>query len=169
MAEKAITIYTPSNWAPHIFAEDDAQAFRAVFAGSGITDADNRLAATVVSNNSVRLDSGLYSNMGYLLSIPAGKNHALTIGSGTAGMYRRDLIVAEFRRGGGATADTHEFKVVAGNQSPNIGSASRPSLTQNNIATGGMLRQEALYEVLLNGTAISSVTRIANYVGGFYA
>ena len=82
MAQKAITIFTPDTEDPHIYAEDDAQVHRAIFGGSGITDADKRLAATIVDNNTVRLASGLYSNMGYLHVVPAGETLALTIGSG---------------------------------------------------------------------------------------
>ncbi len=169
MGMKAITIYTPTTQDPHIFAEDDAQVYRAVFGGSGITDADNRLAASIIDNNTVRLDSGVYSNQGYLLCIPNSETVDMTIGSGTAGVYRRDLIVAEFVRGGGTTADAHVFKVIAGTQASSEAAAQRPTLTQENIAGNGSTRQEALYEVLISGTSITSVTRIANYVGSFYA
>ena len=169
MAQKAITIYTPDTEDPHIYAEDDAQVYRAVFGGSGITDADNRLSASIVGNNAIRLASGVYSNQGYLLCIPAGETLDQTIGSGTAGVYRRDLIVADFQRGGGLQADVHELKVITGVQASSLAEAVAPSLTQDNIASGGSRRQEALYEVVISGTTITSCTRVANYVGGFYA
>lgn len=169
MAQKAITIYTPDSEDPHIYAEDDAQIHRAIFGGSGITDADERLDATIIDNNTVRLASGLYSNQGYLHVVPAGETLSLTIGSGTAGVYRRDLIISEFVRGGGDTADTLLFKVIAGTEASSLAEAQRPALTQNNIAAGGILRQEALYEVVISGTTISEVNRIADYVGSFYA
>lgn len=169
MAQKAITIYTPDTQDPHIYAEDDAQVYRAIFGGSGITDADDRLSASIISNNAVRLAAGIYSNQGYLLCIPAGETLELTIGSGTAGVYRRDLIVADFQRGGGAQADVHEFKVIAGVQASSLEEAAQPTLTQDNISSGGSRRQEALYEVVISGTSITSCTRLANYVGGFYA
>ena len=169
MAQKAITIFTPDTEDPHIYAEDDAQVHRAIFGGSGITDADERLAATIVDNNTVRLASGLYSNQGYLHVVPAGETLSLTIGSGTAGVYRKDLIVSEFVRGGGDTADTLHFKVVQGTEASSLAEAQRPTLTQDNIAAGGSTRQEALYEVVISGTTIQEVNRIADYSGSFYA
>lgn len=169
MGQKAITIYTPPTQNPHIYAEDDAQVHRAIFGGSGITDADDHLEASIIDNNTVRLKSGMYSNQGYLLAVPNGETCDMTIGSGTAGVYRRDLIVAEFTRGGGSTADAHIFKVIEGVEASSAASAARPALQQDNIAAGGAKRQEALYEVLISGTSIQSVTRIANLVGGFYA
>lgn len=169
MAQKAITIFTPDTEAPHIYAEDDAQVHRAIFGGSGITDADERLAATIVDNNTVRIASGLYCNQGYLHVVPAGETIALTIGSGTSGVFRRDLIISEFVRGGGSVADTLQFKVIQGAEASSLAEAQRPALTQDNIAAGGATRQEALYEVVVNGTTITEVNRIANYVGSFYA
>ena len=164
MAQKAITVFTPDGEAPHIYAEDDAQVHRAIFGGSGITDADERLAATIVDNNTIRLASGLYCNQGYLHVVPA-----LTIGSGTAGVFRRDLIASEFIRGGGSVADTLQFKVIAGEEASSLAEAQRPSLTQDSIAAGGSTRQEALYEVITSGTTITAVNRVADYVGSFYA
>ena len=169
MAQTAITLYTPDTEDPHIYAEDDAQVHRAIFGGSGITDADEKLAATIVDNNTVRLAAGLYSNMGYLHVVPAGETLSLTIGSGTAGVYRRDLIVSDFTRGGGDTADTLVFAVVQGTEASSLNDAQRPTLTQNNIAAGGARRQEALYEVVISGTTITEVNRIADYIGSFYA
>ena len=168
MAQKAITVFTPDGEAPHIYAEDDAQVHRAIFGGSGITDADERLAATIVDNNTIRLASGLYCNQGYLHVVPAGETLALTIGSGTAGVFRRDLIASEFIRGGGSVADTLQFKVIAGEEASSLAEAQRPSLTQDSIAAGAS-RQEALYEVIISGTTITAVNRVADYVGSFYA
>lgn len=63
MSQKAITIYTPASADPHIYAEDDAQIFRALFGGaSGITEADDSLACSIINNNTVRLAPGVYSN-----------------------------------------------------------------------------------------------------------
>lgn len=169
MAQKEITVFTPDGEAPHIYAEDDAQVHRAIFGGSGITDADERLAATIVDNNTIRLASGLYCNQGYLHVVPAGETLALTIGSGTAGVFRRDLIASEFIRGGGSVADTLQFKVIAGEEASSLAEAQRPSLTQDSIAAGGSTRQEALYEVIISGTTITAVNRVADYVGSFYA
>ena len=101
--------------------------------------------------------------------VPAGETLALTIGSGTAGVFRRDLIASEFIRGGGSVADTLQFKVIAGEEASSLAEAQRPSLTQDSIAAGGSTRQEALYEVIISGTTITAVNRVADYVGSFYA
>lgn len=168
MGQKAITIYTPPSASPHIYAEDDAQVHRALIGDSGITLADNKLACTIVNNNTVRLASGVYSNQGYLICVSGGTNADLTVLSGTAGAYRRDLVVAEFNRGNGDTPDTHVFKVVRGADATAEQDAVDPSLTQNDLRSGGTKRQEALYRLIINGTNIDEIQRVANYIGNVY-
>ena len=168
MAMKGITIYTPDTATPHIYAEDDAQIHRALIGSSGITLADNQLACTKVNDNTVRLASGLYSMQGYMLSVQPGTTQDLTIDSGSAGAYRHDLVVADFVRGGGDTADAFEFKVVKGTNATSAGAAADPSITQDNLITGGSHRQEIVFRVLISGTEISSIERVAPYIGNVY-
>ena len=168
MAQKAITIYTPSDAAAHIYAEDDAQVHRALIGESGITLADNLLACTITDNNTVTLASGVYSNQGYLICVEGGTTADLSVVSGTVGAFRKDLVVADFIRGGGATADSHVCRVIKGTDAVSDEAAQDPSLTQNDLRAGGSQRQEALYRIHLNGTVISSVERVANYIGNVY-
>lgn len=170
MAQKGITLYTSSGDAPHISASDDAAIYRAIFGtASGITDSDNKLAATRLSDTAVQIDSGVYSNQGYMLRVDTPIT--LSVDMGQAGYYRRDLIVAEYVVGGGSVSDSHELKVIKGAQNTVEGSAADPALTKNDIrvASAGNIRQEPLYRLKINGTTLQvNIERIAPYVGGFY-
>ena len=168
MAQKAITIYTPSSATPHIHAEDDAQVHRALIGGSGITLADNMLACTITDNNTVTLASGVYSNQGYLIAVEGGSSAALSVVSGTVGAFRKDLVIADFIRGGGDTPDSHVFRVLKGTDAASDAAAQDPALVQGDLRAGGSQRQEALYRLHLNGTTIASVERVANYIGNVY-
>lgn len=168
MGQKAITIYTPTSASAHIYAEDDAQLNRARFGGSGITQADDMLACTIVNDNLIRLSSGQYSNQGYMIAVTGGTTADLVVDSGAAGEYRHDLVVSEFIRGGGDTADTHTFVIVKGTAAISASAAEDPALTQDDLATGGSHRQEALYRLIINGTTLASVERVASYVGNVY-
>lgn len=169
MAQKAITIYTPPETDPHIFAEDEAQHNRARFGGSGITQADNLLACTKVDNNTIKLDSGLYCLQGYMLSVSGGTTQNLEVDSGTVGQYRKDLVVAEFVRGGGVTPDALAFKIIKGDSDLSESAAQDPVLIQNDLSAGGGTRQEAVYRVMIGGTVIDSIIQVAPFVGNFYA
>ena len=168
MGMKAITIYTPDTETPHIYAEDDAQIHRALIGSSGITLADNQLAATIVNDNTVRLASGLYSMQGYMLAVQSGTVQDLTVDSGSAGAYRHDLIVADFTRGGGSTADTFVFKIVKGTNASSAAAAVDPAITQDDLTQGGSHRQEIVYRIIIAETAIESVARVAAYIGNVY-
>ena len=169
MGQKGITLYTKTADPAHIAAADDAAIYRAVFGStSGITEADNQLACARVSNTSVSIATGVFSNQGYLLRVDAPINLAVEVGQ--AGFNRNDLVVAEYVIGGGATSDTHVLKVIKGTQT--AGAASDPALEQDSLITGtaGDKRQEPLYRLTLSGTTLSgTITRVAGYVGSYYA
>lgn len=169
MGQKAITIYTPAIDDPHINAEDDAMIYRMLLGGTScIGSGDDQLACAKVDNNTVRLSPGVFSNQGYMVCVPGGETADLTVTSGTSGMYRRDYVVAEFVRGGGATADAHVFKVISGTPAASAGAAAYPSLTQNDLTAGGSTRQEPLYGLLIEGTTLSAtITRIAPLSGTY--
>ena len=86
---------------------------------------------------------------------------------------RRTPVIAEtdiLVIGGGATSDTHVLKVIKG--TPASGAASDPTLEQDSLITGtaGDKRQEPLYRLTLSGTTLSgTITRLADYVGSYYA
>lgn len=81
-----------------------------------------------------------------LVCVPGGSYEDLTVESGTQNMYRKDLLVAEFARGGGSTADAHVFRVVKGVPAASASAASDPVLTQDNLASGGNKRQKPFIE-----------------------
>ena len=168
MAQKAITIYTPPQTAPHINAEDDAQLHRGLLGGSGILMADNNLALTKVDDNTVRMASAMFSNQGYMISVQGGASIDLAVDSGTGGAYRHDLVVAHFVRGGGESPDTHVFEIVKGTEAASAAAAEDPTLIQNDLAAGGAERQEPVWRILIAGTSITAVERATNYAGNVY-
>ena len=168
MAQKGITLYTKTADAAHISAGDDAAIYRAVFGStSGITEADSKLACTRVNDTSVQIDTGVFSNQGFMLRVDAPVN--LSVDVGQAGFNRTDLVIAEYTVGGGATSDVHELKVLKGTQTAGV--PADPALEQDDLITGtaGDKRQEALYRLTLSGTTLSgTITRLADYVGSYY-
>lgn len=164
MAQKMITGYTPPEDMGHISADDDAQMHRGKFTESGILEADNRLDCTIVDDNTVRLESGMYSNQGFLVCVPSGQTETFTLVSGTQGAFRKDLIVADFTRGGGEVSDTHVFRVVTGTEAASLAAAADPALVQDDLPMQGARRQEALYRVIFSGVQVIQIDRLANII-----
>ena len=160
MSYKAITIYTPAGTDPHIAAEDDAFIYDSIFACTsgrlgGIT-------CTRVDNNTVRLSGGGASNHGYILRIPSGNTHDLSVSSGSQNLMRHDLVVSRFIRGGSNTADVHEFAIVEGVPAS---SPQDPQLTVSDLRLYGDVNEVALFRIVLNKLTITSVTPMGRDLG----
>ncbi len=161
MAQKGIIKNTTT---ADISAENMAAAFHAMVGKSGILTAFNNLVCTKVSDNSVQIDSGVYSLKGFLLHVEAGTVATLAIDSGTAGQKRNDLIVAELvKNGGGGGIDTLQFKVVKGTSTS--GTPVDPTLTQQDVNATGITRQEALYRIKLDGVTLTTIESISETIG----
>ena len=160
MSYKAITIYTPPSAAAHIAAEDDAFIYNALAGGrSGILGS---LTCTVVNDTTVRLSGGGGAiNKGYVLYVPNGSSHSLTVSTGTQSLKRHDLVVAEFIRGGGSTADIHRFRIITGTASSN---PTDPALTTSNLLSTGSTNQIALFRLKLNGLTLESAEPVARNI-----
>ena len=148
-----------------VSAENMAAAFHAMIGSSGILNRFNNLACTKLTDNSVRLDSGVYSLRGFLLHVEPGTTVNLAIDSGTAGQKRNDLIVAELvKNGGGTGVDTLQFKVIKG--ASTSGTPADPALTQQDVnASAGTTCQEALYRIKLDGVTITTIEAVASLIG----
>lgn len=161
MAQKAVTIYTPIGADPHINAQDDAFIRRSLQrCESGIL---GDLRCTIVNDNTVRLSGGGASNRGYVLWIPDGDTLDLTITTGTQSLDRYDLVVAEFKKGGGDMPDELSFKVVVGTASV---TPSDPQLVTSSMLQTGDVNQIAIFRIKLDGINIESIERVAPYASG---
>lgn len=146
-----------------ISASNLAAVFHGIIGKSGIIKAFNDLACTKLTDNSVQVDSGVYSLKGFMLHVEAGTAVTLTIDSGTAGQKRNDLVVAELvKNGGGGGIDTLQFRVIKGTSTS--GTPVDPTLTQQDVNATGVTRQEALCRVSLDGVTITAVTMLADFV-----
>ena len=160
MAQKGIIKNTTT---AEISAENLAAVFYAMIGKSGIVKAFNNLACTKLTDNSVQLDSGVYSLKGFMLHVEAGTAITLNVDSGTAGQNRNDLVVAELvKNGGGTGIDTLQFKVVKGTSTS--GTPVDPTLTQQDVNATGTTRQEALYRIKLTGVTINVIEMVTTLI-----
>ena len=146
----------------NVTAAIDAYLFDALYGQEGIFEKVNKLKATIISNNKIRLSDGLLINQGHFLRIKPGMYEDLTIDNGTQNTKRCDCIVAEFRIS--SNGETHEIKVVKGTPGT---IETVPKLTKNDLENGGSIRQLELYRVHLNGINISGVDKVAQSVYSF--
>lgn len=156
MSEKAITIYTPSDSAPHITADDDAFIYNSLLGGkSGILGA---MTCTNDSAGNLVISGGGVSNLGYIMRIPRGEDVTLTVPNGTQGLNRIDTVVSQFTKGGGTASDSHIIALVKGTASEN---PVPSSITTGELVNMGDVNQVPLFYVQLNGVNIVGIVQAA--------
>lgn len=161
MSQKAIGINLPAGAEPNIGADDHAALFHALAGGDGEL---SEITCTRISDNLVRLSAGDILVQGHQLRVPGGSTHELAVESGTLGMNRNDLVVAQYvRRESEEGSDTLEFAVVKG--TPTADEASDPELVQEDIDNPAYTtRQIALFRLPIVETTLGAPVKLVNPV-----
>ena len=154
---KELNINTPPEAEPHIYAEDDAAIYKAIFGGDGVSTIGQACKATVLSNNKVRIADGVLCVDGHMARIPYGEYEDCEIMNGQSGKNRNDIIVAKFETTGTGGIDTMTCEVIQGTAGE---TAVDPELTQDDIYAGGKVREYPLYRVKIEGLSITAVEQM---------
>lgn len=154
---KALNINTPPEEEPHIYAEDDAAIYKAIFGGDGVSTIGQACKATVLSNNKVRIADGVLCVDGHMARIPYGEYEDCEIMNGQSGKNRNDIIVAKFETTGTGGIDTMTCEAIQGTAGE---TAVDPELTQDDIYAGGKVREYPLYRVKIEGLSITAVEQM---------
>ena len=119
-------------------------------AGSGtyVLETQNRLAATVVTANQVRVDTGDLVMQGRVATVETPET--LTIESGVTGQKRRDLIVARYTMEDSTAVEGIELAVVKGTP-VSYGEPSDPEVSEGSILDGDSPVEVPLYRVTVDG------------------
>lgn len=150
---KGITVNTPIESSPHIFAEDDAAIYEALAGDDAVFDIGKKMAATILSNNKVRIADGVICVGGHFGRIPYGEYVDVTIENGISGKKRNDLIVCSLETTGTGGTDTFSIAVKKGVAGV---AASDPAIIRNNIYNAGRIREFPLYRVRIDGINITA-------------
>ena len=78
----------------HVTSMHDAMWHRGIWKDDCIISVGENLKAEIISNNEIRVRSGILNMQGKFCSIDMNTYDSLTINNGTAGENRIDLIVA---------------------------------------------------------------------------
>ena len=154
---KEITANTAPEAEPHIYAEDDAAVYQAIFGGDGVSTIGQACKATVLSNNKVRVADGVVCVGGHMARIPYGEYEDCEIMNGQSGKNRNDIIVAKFETTGTGGIDTMTCEAIQGTAGE---TAVDPELTQDDIYAGGKVREYPLYRVKIEGLSITAVEQM---------
>ncbi|MCI7673676.1 MAG: hypothetical protein SOZ15_05820 [[Ruminococcus] torques] len=152
-------IMTGKAGTPHVAA----QQFRQFVEGtvgqeSYILTSGDLLEPELVSNNSLKIRSGIMSHHGNLSTVDLGTYDTVTIRNGSQGMKRIDLVVNRYTKNKETGIEKNEWIVIMGN--PTSGSPSVPTYTQGNLQEGDLVDDCPVFEVHLNGINVTEVKKL---------
>jgi len=151
---KQITIDKPTK--PNLFAPDDALITTSTTAVDFVTDDLEKLAVELISNNELRVKSGVFCIGGRYGCIQNGTYETCFVSPGNVGFNRKDLIVARYTRVG--NLDYIGVQIYTG--VPTKGVPVVPTLTVSDLNTGGKIREIALHTVELVDMDIVNVESV---------
>ena len=145
MGLKGLTLNTPPEEEAHILAEDDAAIYQSIFGEDGVFAIGDRMKATVINNNQVRVSNGVICVGGHIARTVYGDYSDMTIENGEISKNRNDIITAVFSTTGEKGID--KFKIEVKKGTPGV-VAEDPELTKENLYEGGKLRELPLWRVI---------------------
>lgn len=143
--------------ADHITAADQG-SWNAAVVGSGeyVLKKGSQFAATVITNNQIRIADGDILMQGRHIRLNENTYVDLTIASGAQGYFRNDLIVARYTKNSSTGVEEANLVVIKG--TPSANTASDPAYTAGDIITEHDLQNDMpLYRVPLDGIAVGEL------------
>lgn len=144
----------------HVTAADDG-ALNAALVGTWqcVMPIGNMLQASVITNNSVRVQDGDALMQGRHIRIEPGSYVDLTIENGTIGYYRNDLIVIRYEKESSTGIESANLVVIKG--TPNTQAGIDPSYNVGDILYSGAIANDMpLYRVVLEGLNVKELVRL---------
>lgn len=138
----------------HITASQ-AGAFNSAVCGlnSYVLSTGNKMSASMVSNNTIRVYNGDLIMNGRHATIPYGTWDELTIENGEAGKNRIDVIAAKYEKS--ATEGTENISLVVIQGTSTASTPSMPDIPSGDILEGNTTVYFPLYKITLSGINVA--------------
>ena len=154
---KIITGYTGEK---HITPADDAGFIKGIVGdGEYVLPTGSKFAATIQSNNEVRIADGELVMQGRHAR-NGSAYESVVIANGSQGMFRNDLIVARYTKDTSTSVEAISLVAIKGTAAS--GAAADPDYNTGKI-DNGETTDFPLYRVRLNGVAIEAVEQLWNH------
>lgn len=143
---------------PHVTSQQFRQIIEGIIGDdSCILPSGENLEPELVSNNSLKIRSGMMCHHGNVSSVKIGTYDEVELTNGSQGMKRIDLIVNRYTRNEKDNTEKNEWVVIMG--SPAESNPVVPEYTQGDLQKGDLVDDCPAFEVHLDGINIVEVTK----------
>lgn len=143
----------------HITAVQNG-AFNAGIVGSGsyVFNEGEKLSASVITNNLIRIMDGDLIANGRHITIPKGTYEEVEIANGLQGVKRNDLICARYEKNADSGIESASLVVIQGTSTQ--GTPDDPEYNDNNILDGTLISDFPLYRITLDGLNVGEPVKL---------
>ena len=143
---------------PHVTSQQFRQIIEGIIGDdSCILPSGENLEPELVSNNSLKIRSGMMCHHGNVSSVKIGTYDEVELANGSQGMKRIDLIVNRYTRNEEDNTEKNEWVVIMG--TPAESSPVVPEYTQGDLQKGDLLDDCPVFEAHFDGINIVEVTK----------
>lgn len=150
-------LVTGSGGEPHVASSDQGSLFEALIRGGQfVMEAGEQFAASIVTNNKIRVKDGELMIQGRHVKLTPGAYIDLTIENGAQGYLRKDLIVARYTRNSETGIEECSLVVLKGTQAAS--NPTDPEYSTGSINADSALQHDfPLYRVPLSGLSVGEL------------
>ena len=139
---------------PHVTSQQFRQIIEGIVGdGSCILPSGENLEPELVSNNSLKIRSGMMCHHGNVSSVKIGTYDEVELTNGSQGMKRIDLVVNRYTRNEEDNTEKNEWIVI-------MGTPAESNPTKGNLQEGDLVDDCPAFEVHFDGINITEVTKM---------
>ena len=144
---------------PHVTSQQFRQIIEGIVGdGSCILPSGENLEPELVSNNLLKIRSGMMCHHGNVSSVKIGTYDEEELTNGSQGMKRIDLVVNRYTRNEEDNTEKNEWIVIMG--TPAESNPTVPEYTKGNLQEGDLVDDCPAFEVHFDGINITEVTKM---------
>ncbi|MBS5399430.1 MAG: hypothetical protein KHY08_10045 [Lachnospiraceae bacterium] len=152
-------IVTGKTGTPHV----TSRQFRGMMEGiigqdSYIITHGENLEPELVTNNKLKIKSGMMCHHGNISTVEIGTYDEVTIQNGTQGMKRIDLIVNRYSKAEGTGIEENNWVVIQG--TPAAEDPVAPEYTEGNLQEGDLVDDCPVFEAHLDGINVTEIVKL---------
>ena len=143
---------------PHVTSQQFRQIIEGIVGdGSCILPSGENLEPELVSNNSLKIRSGMMCHHGNVSSVKIGTYDEVELTNGSQGMKRIDLVVNRYTRNEEDNTEKNEWIVIMG--TPAESNPTVPEYTKGNLQEGDLVDDCPAFEIHFDGINVTEVTK----------
>lgn len=144
---------------PHVTSQQFRQIIEGIIGDeSCILSSGKNLEPELVSNNLLKIRSGMMCHHGNVSSVKIGTYDEVELTNGSQGMKRIDLVVNRYTRNEEDNTEKNEWIVIMG--TPAESNPTVPEYTKGNLQEGDLVDDCPAFEVHFDGINITEVTKM---------